>query len=68
MINAYIENRLNEKAKNATINRELQPLKRMLNIGAKESPPLVDRVPYIPLLKENNARKGKKLVRMLELG
>ncbi|MDA8133396.1 MAG: site-specific integrase [Desulfobacteraceae bacterium] len=57
-INAFIESRLNEGAANATINRELAALKRMMNIGAKQTPPMVERVPHVPMLEENNVRKG----------
>jgi len=57
-IKKYVEQRMNQGAANGTINRELAALKRMLNHGAKQTPPKVDRVPYIEMLKENNVRKG----------
>jgi hypothetical protein len=43
---------------NATINRGLAALKRILNVGAWQSSPKVDRVMFIPMLKENNTRRG----------
>ena len=57
-INEFIESRINDGAANATINRELSALKRMLNLGAQQTPPIVDRVPHISMLIENNVRKG----------
>jgi len=57
-INKFIECRLDEGASNATVNRELSALKRMLNLGAQQTPPIVDRVPHISMLEENNVRTG----------
>lgn len=57
-IGEYIKKRLEEGFANATVNRELAALKRILNLAAKQTPPQLERVPYIPMLKENNVRKG----------
>ena len=57
-INEYVEMRMQRNAANTTINRELAALKRMLNLGVNQTPPIVESVLHIPMLKENNVRKG----------
>jgi integrase len=57
-VRKYTAQRMKEEASNATINRELALLKRMLHIGAKSSPPKVLRIPNISMLQEDNIRKG----------
>ncbi len=54
----YIAKRISERAAAATINRELDCLKRMLVLGARCSPPKVAQVPHFPRLSENNVREG----------
>jgi integrase len=57
-LHAYIAKRQKEKAANGTINREFTALKRMFNLAARQTPPLVLSIPFIPHLRENNVRKG----------
>ena len=58
LVARYVDSRLKEKAKNATVNREMAALKRMFRLGLYCTPPKVNRVPKIPRLAENNIRKG----------
>lgn len=57
-IKKYIEKRLDQGLSNASINRELSAIKRAFNLGVRCTPPKVAGVPYIPMLAENNVRKG----------
>jgi integrase len=53
---AYVRHRQEQKAANATINRELAALKRMLRLG--EISGKVARRPHIAMLEERNVRSG----------
>ncbi len=53
---AYVRHRQQQKAANATINRELAALKRMFRLGERAGKVL--RRPFIDLLQEHNARTG----------
>jgi integrase len=57
-IKQLIEKRREQGYSNASINRELAALKRAFNLAVQCTPPKVPQVPYIPMLKENNIRKG----------
>ncbi len=57
-IREYIKQRRAEGIQNSTINRELNRLKRALNLGRMSTPPKVKRLPVFPRLEEPAPRKG----------
>lgn len=58
VLNQYVDRRLAERARPATINREIAILRGVFRLGAKATPPKVQRLPAFPHLKENNVRVG----------
>jgi integrase len=58
LVSRYVDQRQQERAENATINRELACLKRMYHLGQRSTPPTVYRMPAFPRLAENNVRQG----------
>ena len=57
-VRQYIDSRRRDGASDATINRELAIVRRGFKLGTREDPPLVHRMPAIPVLTENNVRQG----------
>lgn len=58
LVSRYVDQRQQEGAENATINRELACLKRMYHLGQRSTPPKVYRIPAFPRLAESNIRQG----------
>jgi integrase len=57
-VNRYIQFRQAEGVVSGTINRELAVLRAALMLGVRQTPPKVDRVPYIPMLGGGRPRQG----------
>ena len=54
----YIRDRRKASAADATINRELAIVRRGLKLAARQTPPWILHVPYVPQLREDNVRTG----------
>ena len=57
-VQQYITKRHSEKAANATINRELECLHRMMVLGTRCTPPKCTHILHIEKLREDNVREG----------
>jgi integrase len=58
VMDAYREKRISNGAQHSTVNRELSVLRSALYKGKRRTPPKVNVIPYFPLVKETNIRKG----------
>jgi integrase len=58
LVDRYVEARQGDGVANGTINRELAVLRAMLYLGARQTPPKVDRVLHIPMLGGSGPRQG----------
>jgi integrase len=56
IVEQYIAQRLKAEKARATVNRETGALKQAFNLARKQA--RLTRVPYIPMLREDNARQG----------
>jgi integrase len=57
-IRRYVASRRAEGGGDSTINRELAIIRRGFTLAKQQDPPLVQAVPYIPKLEEDNVRQG----------
>jgi integrase len=58
LMEEYRRKRKAMKISDSTVNRELSVLRSALHKGKRRSPPKVNVIPYFPLVKETNIRKG----------
>jgi integrase len=57
-VRSYVDLRRQSGASNASINRELAIIRRGFHLGHAENPPLIQHIPHIASLEEDNVRQG----------
>ncbi len=56
LVKRYVSERLAQNKARATVNREVSVLRRAFNLAREEE--RLSRIPYFPMLREDNARQG----------